>query len=147
MILSIIGAYIFSERITKPLIDIIESEREAETRRKEFVATISHELKTPITIISGQLEGMIYNIGKYKDRDTYLKKSYESTQELKALVNEMIEVSKYEILERPSQTKEIDLLELINRLLKRQTYLIEEKNMAVNVYGEENFTIEVMKNV
>jgi signal transduction histidine kinase len=86
---------------------------------------------------------MIYNIGKYKDRDTYLKKSYESTQELKTLVEEMIQVSKYEILERPSQTKEIDLLELINRLLKRQTYLIEEKEITVNVYGEENFTIEV----
>ena len=143
MTLSIICAYVFSERITKPLIDIIESERMQEAKRKEFVATISHELKTPITIISGQLEGMIYNIGKYKDRDTYLKKSYESTQELKTLVEEMIQVSKYEILERPSQTKEIDLFELINRLLKRQTYLIEEKAMADNVYGEENFTIEV----
>ncbi|MBP3932124.1 MAG: HAMP domain-containing histidine kinase [Peptostreptococcaceae bacterium] len=143
MILSIICAYVFSERITKPLIDIIESERMQEAKRKEFIATISHELKTPITIISGQLEGMIYNIGKYKDRDTYLKKSYESTQELKTLVEEMIQVSKYEILERPSQTKEIDLLELINRLLKRQTYLIEEKEITVNVYGEENFTIEV----
>lgn len=142
MTLSVICAYVFSERITKPLIDIIESERMQEAKRKEFIATISHELKTPITIISGQLEGMIYNIGKYKDRDTYLKKSYESTQELKTLVEEMIQVSKYEILERPSQTKEIDLLELINRLLKRQTYLIEEKEMAVNVYGEENFTIE-----
>ena len=143
MILSIICAYVFSERITKPLIDIIESERMQEAKRKEFIATISHELNSPITIISGQLEGMIYNIGKYKDRDTYLKKSYESTQELKTLVEEMIQVSKYEILERPSQTKEIDLLELINRLLKRQTYLIEEKEITVNVYGEENFTIEV----
>ena len=117
--------------------------KELDSAKTNFIATISHELKTPITIISGQLEGMIYNIGKYKDRDTYLKKSYESTQELKTLVEEMIQVSKYEILERPSQTKEIDLLELINRLLKRQTYLIEEKEITVNVYGEENFTIEV----
>ena len=76
---------------------IIPAYREAENRRKDFVATISHELKTPITIISGQLEGMMYNIGKYKDRDTYLKKSYESTQELRDLVNEMIEVSKHGI--------------------------------------------------
>ncbi len=43
---------------------------------------------------------MIYSVGKYKDRDTYLKKSYECTQELKDLVNEMIEVSKSEILEK-----------------------------------------------
>lgn len=100
ILIGAIGAYIYSNVITKPLIEIIEKEREAESRRKDFVATISHELKTPITIISGQLEGMIYNIGKYKDRDAYLKKSYESTQELKELVNEMMEISKCEILEK-----------------------------------------------
>ena len=61
-----IGAYIYSKVITKPLIQIIESEREAENRRKDFVATISHELKTPITIISGQLEGMMYILENIK---------------------------------------------------------------------------------
>ena len=66
LIIGAIGAYIYSKVITKPLIQIIESEREAENRRKDFVATISHELKTPITIISGQLEGMIYNMGNIK---------------------------------------------------------------------------------
>lgn len=142
MILSIICAYVFSEWITKPLIDIIESERMQEAKRKEFIATISHELKTPITIISGQIEGMIYNIGKYKDRDTYLQKSYESTQELKTLVEEMIQVSKYEILEKKSETKELDLSSLIKRLLQRQSYLIEEKEIIVNFNDEENFIIK-----
>lgn len=142
MILSIICAYVFSEWITKPLIDIIESERMQEARRKDFIATISHELKTPITIVSGQLEGMIYNIGKYKDRDTYLKKSYESTQELKTLVEEMIQVSKYEILEKQSETKELDLSVLIKKLIKRQAYLIEEKEIEVNINDTENFIIK-----
>ena len=98
--IALLGAYIYSNTITKPLIQIINKEREEEKKRKEFIATISHELKTPITIISGQLEGMIYNIGKYKDRETYLKKSYDCTQELKALVDEMMEISKSEILEK-----------------------------------------------
>lgn len=142
MILSIIGSYLFSKWITKPLIDIIESERMQEAKRKEFIATISHELKTPITIISGQLEGMIYNVGKFKDRDAYLQKSYESTQELKTLVEEMIQVSKYEILEKQSETKEIDLTKLINKLVQRQTYLIEEKEMKININTDEPFIIK-----
>ena len=115
ILIAVIGAYIYSKVITKPLIQIIESEREAENRRKDFVATISHELKTPITIISGQFEGMIYNIGKYKDRDTYLKKSYESTQELKDLVNEMIEVSKCEILETDLTLSKVNLSKLLEK--------------------------------
>ena len=133
IVLSIITSYAFSKWVTKPLIDIIESERMQEAKRKEFIATISHELKTPITIISGQLEGMIYNIGKYKDRDTYLQKSYDSTQELKTLVEEMIQVSKFEILEKKSESKEFDLNSLISKLIKRQMYLIEEKELKLDV--------------
>ncbi|MBQ9012673.1 MAG: HAMP domain-containing histidine kinase [Bacilli bacterium] len=142
LIIGAIGAYIYSKVITKPLIHIIESEREAENRRKDFVATISHELKTPITIISGQLEGMIYNIGKYKDRDTYLKKSYESTQELKDLVNEMIEVSKNEILQSDLALTNVNLSSLVERLTKRHQFLIDEKNMNVVLNIQDNIYIK-----
>ncbi len=141
LIIGAIGAYIYSKVITKPLIQIIESEREAENRRKDFVATISHELKTPITIISGQLEGMIYNIGKFKDRDTYLKKSYESTQELRDLVNEMIEVSKSEILQSDLSLTKVDLSSLLTKLIKKHQFLIEEKNMNVDLNIENNIYV------
>lgn len=137
-----IGAYIYSKTITKPLIEIINKEREEERKRKEFVATISHELKTPITVISGQLEGMIYNVGKYKDRDTYLRKSYESTQELKLLVNEMMEISKMEILEKDLQFEDINLSELINNLVQKQIYLIENKNLKLIYKVEKNLMVK-----
>ena len=142
LIIGAIGAYIYSKVITKPLIQIIESEREAENRRKDFVATISHELKTPITIISGQLEGMIYNIGKFKDRDTYLKKSYESTQELRDLVNEMIEVSKNEILQSDLALTEVNLSSLLEKVIKKHQFLIEEKNMNVVSNIEDDIYIK-----
>ena len=43
----------------------IEREREQEKQRVEFFTAVSHELKTPIAIIKGQLEGMIYQVGEY----------------------------------------------------------------------------------
>ena len=60
---------------------------------------------------------MIYNIGKYKDRETYLRKSYESTQDLKLLVDEMMQISKNEILERNLNIIEINLGDLLNELV------------------------------
>lgn len=72
----------------------IDIEREIEKERKEFIGTISHELKSPITIISGQLEGMIYNIGKYKDRDKYLRETYDVSKEMEKLVLEILELTK-----------------------------------------------------
>lgn len=133
ILIGILGAYIYSNTITKPLIEIIEKERREEENRREFIATISHELKTPITIISGQLEGMIYNIGKYKDRDKYLKESYTSTQELKDLVNEMIEISKTDIMSASFKPTTLSVKELVEAILKRQEFLIDEKNLKTRV--------------
>lgn len=144
-LIALIGAYIYSNTITKPLIEIINKEREEERKRKEFIATISHELKTPITIISGQLEGMIYNIGKYKDRETYLRKSYESTLDLKLLVDEMMQISKNEILERNLNIIEINLGDLLNELVSRQSYLIEEKNINLTLDINDNLIIKADK--
>lgn len=141
ILIGILGAYIYSNTITKPLIEIIEKERREEENRREFIATISHELKTPITIISGQLEGMIYNVGKYKDRDKYLKESYTSTQELKDLVNEMIEISKTDILSASFDPKTLNIKELVEVILKRQEFLIDEKNIKTSVKISDSATI------
>lgn len=142
ILIAVIGAYIYSNTITKPLIDIIESEREEENRRKDFVATISHELKTPITIISGQIEGMIYNIGKYKDRDLYLKKSYECTQELRDLVDEMMEVYRADMVGKDLNLSKVDLSKLLYKLAQRQIFLVDEKNIKMNLEIEENLVVK-----
>ncbi|WP_228104774.1 sensor histidine kinase [Terrisporobacter mayombei] len=143
--IALLGAYIYSKTITKPLIEIINKEREEEQKRKEFIATISHELKTPITIISGQLEGMIYNVGKYKDRETYLQKSYESTQELKVLVDEMMEISKNELQEKDLKIEVINLSEMLGQLVNRQSYLIENKNLNLVYKVEDKLFIKADK--
>ena len=85
---------------------------------------------------------MMYNIGKYKDRDTYLKKSYESTQELRDLVNEMIEVSKHEILESDLALTKVNLSSLLEKLIKKHQFLIEEKNMNVILKIENDVYIK-----
>lgn len=59
--------------------DEMEQERELERRRMEFFAAASHELKTPVTILKGQIEGMEQNVGVYKDRDKYLARAREVT--------------------------------------------------------------------
>ena len=145
IMIGILGAYIYSNTITKPLIEIIEKERREEENRREFIATISHELKTPITIISGQLEGMIYKIGKYKDRDKYLKESYTSTQELKDLVNEMIEISKTDIMSASFKPTTLNVRELVEVILKRQEFLIDEKNLKTKVVISDDAKINADK--
>lgn len=72
----------------------IDMERQMERQRAAFFAAASHELKTPITIIKGQLEGMLYQVGRYKDRETYLAQSLEVTGRLENMVQELLTLSR-----------------------------------------------------
>lgn len=72
----------------------VEREREQERQRRALFAAVSHELKTPITILRGQLESMIYGIGAYKDRDKFLPISLDTVNRMEGLVKEILLVSK-----------------------------------------------------
>ena len=133
----------------------IEKEREAQKERKEFIATISHELKSPITIIAGQLEGMIYGIGKYKDREKYLKETYEVTQEMQKLVMQILELSKREKDDFKINKGYFNISAIINKCIRDNYYFIEDKNLElitdidefVEVLGDEKLLNKVIVNI
>lgn len=74
--------------------DEIQREQEMERKQLSFFAAVSHELKTPVTILKGQIQGMISGIGGYKDRDKYLKRAYEVVFSMEGLIQEILDVSR-----------------------------------------------------
>lgn len=126
------------EKMNSQLTEEIEIERKLEKERREFVATISHELKSPITIINGQLEGMIYNIGKYKDRDKYLKESYEVTQKMSELVQEILHLSERENGEFKYNFTNVNISKVTNSVIRELKYFIDEKNLELKTYIDED---------
>ena len=70
---------------------------ELNKQRQYFFATASHELKTPITIIKGQVESMIMEIGRYKDTRTILPETLKEIENMEQLVKEILSISKLEM--------------------------------------------------
>ncbi len=130
------------EKVNSRLTEEIEFERKIEKQRREFIATISHELKSPITIISGQIEGMIYKIGRYKDRDKYLKESYDVVQKMRELVQELLDISRREEQKIKCVFTNINLSMLVEDVLNDLYYFYEDKNISVEKYIEDNVYIE-----
>ncbi|MFL0405398.1 sensor histidine kinase [Bacillus nitratireducens] len=109
----------------------IEKEREIETKRREFFAIVAHELKTPLTVMKGYLEGMIYNIGPYQNRDQYLKKNHQIIGSMEQLVREILSTSKLEQHTFKPQVEEVNLSKLIGTITKDLEFFASQKDIQI----------------
>lgn len=109
----------------------IDMERRLEKQRVEFFAAASHELKTPITIIKGQLQGMLYQVGRYKDRETYLAGSLEVTDTLERMVQELLTISRLDTSGYTCKKCNLNLSNLINDRLAAFEDLFMQKDLAM----------------
>lgn len=109
----------------------LKKEQQLEQSRKEFMSMVSHELKTPIAAVMGQLDGMIHGIGAYKDRDKYLKRSYEMMQDINVLTEKMSELSKMQNPQFKPNLEVISLSNIIEDVMKKVDYFISVKQLNV----------------
>ena len=72
----------------------IMREKQMEQQQLDFFSAVSHELKTPVTVLKGQLQGMLYRVGGYKDRDKYLRRSYEVVNSMDDMIKEILSVAR-----------------------------------------------------
>ena len=109
----------------------IERERELECKRLDFFTAVSHELKTPITVIEGQLEGMLHNVGDFCDRDKYLARSMDVAKKMEAMVQEILTVSRMDSSKFTLQRKIFDFSRLVRTQIEDYTQLIVQKKLIL----------------
>lgn len=109
----------------------MQRERQLEKQRTAFLSAASHELKTPITIIKGQLQGMLYQVGRYRDRDTYLARSLETADNLEKRVRELLTLSRLGAPDAERRTERVDLSALAEERLSEYEDLFAQKELTV----------------
>jgi len=105
----------------------IEQERQQEKLRVDFFRAVSHELKTPITVLKGELEGMIYQVGEYKDRDTHLRQSLRTVNEMELLVKEILSASHMAGNDLSLTISDVDLSQLVCECCRKWQGAAEDK--------------------
>lgn len=121
----------------------IEREKSQEKQRRAFFAAVSHELKTPITILKGQIESMIYQIGDYKNKDKYLPLFLETVERMENMVKEILTISRLTADGFQLQKTPIDLKNLVQEYLHVYKLLLEQKNIELDISQLESVTMEV----
>lgn len=122
------------------VIIIVLDETEKEKReqlRREFTSNVSHELKTPLTSISGVAEIIMNGIVKPEDIPEFAKNIYEEAGRLIDLVNDIIFLSKLDEETVVYETEEIHLRELAKQVKERLKIPCKNKEVAIHIVGED----------
>jgi len=117
----------------------IERERQLEKTRKEFISGVSHELKTPLSVIRSFAEGI--KDGVSKDTSYYTDVILEETENMNRLIVEMLELAKLE-----SGTYKLDMTtfsigELTQQVYTKLLFSMEEKHLQVNIDADPSILV------
>lgn len=109
----------------------IQYERKLELMRKDFVNSVSHELKTPIGIIEGYAEGIKDGIVSDQDVFVYLEIIIDEAKKMGVLVSNMLELSKIESGIQEPKLEIFNINRLINKIVKKHTIDAEENSLSI----------------
>ncbi len=120
-----------------------DSLQNAMEQRRNFFAAVSHELKTPLTILKGQIENMILGYGDYQNHMKYLPEALNEAENIEHLVKEIIDISKMENMELRNTLQEVSLFESVTDVTKKLLLLARDKNIEIRKNIETDIVISV----
>lgn len=116
------------------LIDDLEVKNEEiiklEKLKFDFFRGASHELKTPLASLKIILENMKYNIGKYKDRDSYIDNCIEIVNGLAQNISQILSVSSLDHLS--DDEEEMVINEILQEVLDKYELMAAQRSVAIN---------------
>ena len=122
-------------KVNKKLMEDIENEKRLDKLRKEFIASVSHELKTPIAIIQGYAQGLMENIAETEeDRKFYCEIIVEESLKIDSLVKELLLITQTDSGYFKIEKEKVDLYQMIKDI--RDKY--SSKNREIKYIGEKD---------
>ncbi len=120
----------------------IQRERRIDELRKEFIANVSHELKTPIALIQGYAEGLKLNINEDEEtRAVYCDVIMDETARMNRLVGQLLKLSQIELGYVEPLKSSFDMVGLINRGGKKNSLHLDEYRIELSVEGESHLDV------
>lgn len=108
--------------------------------RKNFIANVSHEFKTPMTTISGFVNAILDGIISKETQDKYLKIILSEIDRLSRLVRMMLDLSKIDNESVPLHCTEFSIRDIILNIFISFESKLCEKNITVKGLDEDNYT-------
>ena len=136
--------------------NMADSLAETERQRRDFIANISHELKTPMTSIAGYTDGILDGTIPPENERQYLQIISDESRRLSRLVRRMLDVSQLQAIDPLREGKHFDICESMRRVLISMERKITDRNLDVEadipeepilVLGDKDMITQVIYNL
>ena len=136
--------------------NMAENLQQTERQRREFIANISHELKTPMTTIAGYTDGILDGTIPPENERQYLQIISDESRRLSRLVRRMLDVSQLQAIDPLREGKHFDICESMRRVLISMEKKITDRNLDVEadipeepilVLGDKDMITQVIYNL
>lgn len=112
----------------------IERKRKIDEMRKEFISSVSHELKTPIALIQGYAEGLKVNVNDDEEnKNYYCDVIVDEACKMNKLVKQLLELSQIQSGELILDRSDFNILGLIEQVVKKNDLVFKEKSISLNI--------------
>ncbi|NLN70627.1 MAG: hypothetical protein GX142_07580 [Chloroflexi bacterium] len=133
----------------------LTTQRKADALKSEFVTMVSHELRSPLTLILGYAKILRLTGNLNEQQDVYINNMVENVEEMQALVQKLLDIGRLEDGD-PLEIVQISAEQLINRAVDSLSAKAKQKNIRVNidlpeapiaVVGDQIFLVQALKNL
>lgn len=107
--------------------------------RQEFTSNVSHELKTPLTAISGYAELIESGVVNNEDTVHFAAQIRQNSSRLLTLINDIIELSRLDNVDTDFEKEQVDLYQIAQESIDAMSIIAAKNNIVVKLFGEPTF--------
>ena len=121
----------------------IDEMRSVDDLRRELIANVSHDLRTPLSVLQGYVETLQMKEGELNDkqREEYLERIHRSSEKLSRLVSQLFEYSKLEAEQVKPKKEPFSILDLSYDLVSNYKMLASEKKIDIEVISDKDIPL------
>ncbi len=143
------------KRANNELQSDIQKKIKIDEMRKEFLSNVSHELKTPISLIQGYAEGLIENVNDDEEnRNFYCEVIIDEANKMNQMVKRLLSLNELEFGNNQVNFERFDIVQLVNSVISSTEILLKQKNVIlyfnekepIYVWADEYLIEQVVSN-
>jgi signal transduction histidine kinase len=125
--------------LSQRLSEAEEERKRVQKQRQDFITNISHELRTPVTVIRGSLEALSDGVVTDSEMiNEYYKQILNESKSLERLINDLLELSRLQNVDFKIEMQELNICDVLKDSLRSASNLARQKNINIQYNSDKD---------